>query len=204
MKKFLLAVAAAVLAVPAFAQYGLGIKAGTGSNHPQSMYDFSYAAGGSVSTHNYFGGVEVFYEKPLNFDFAGDPHEYTEHKIGLRVGFEKYGKNTYTAGSNKATEKSIALPVTAYYKYAPENTKFSFTAGAGLSFIRSDVTLNNDNEYKWVGAPHFIIGTEYLFGEHIALGFDLRYLTCAKIKKYNLVYSDRSGLNGALAARYYF
>lgn len=204
MKKLLLTALSVIFAIPAFAQLGLGVKAGIGGNHPQSIYDFHYTYGGSVSTHDYFGGLEAFYEKPLNFDFLGDPREYDEHKIGIKIGFEKYGKNTYTIGINKATEKTIALPVTAYYKYAPETTNFSFTAGAGVSFIRSDVNLNNDNEYKWKGAPHFILGTEYRLSRHIALGFDLRYLTCAKIKKYNLVYSDRSGFNEAITARYYF
>lgn len=205
MKKLLLTALSVIFAIPAFAQLGLGVKAGIGGNHPQSMYDFHYTYGGSVSTHDYFGGLEAFYEKPLNFDFLGDPREYDEHKIGIKIGFEKYGKNTYTAGSNKATEKTIALPVTAYYKYAPETTRFDFIAGAGISFFRSDVSIDDENDYKWKGVLHLLTGIEYNLSQHFALGFDLKYITpSARIKKYNLVYSDRSGFNEAITARYYF
>ena len=178
------------------------------------MYDFKYIAGGSISTGDYFAGIEAFYETPLNFDFAGDPQEYDEHKIGLKIGLEKYDKNTYKVANYTANENTISLPVTAYYKYDAGIKRFAFIAGAGLSVLRSDIKItNNGSDYKWKSALHVTVGTEYRLSEHFALGFDLQYITSsAKIKgkykingnNYKLTFSDRSVLNGALAARYYF
>lgn len=56
--------------------------------------------------------------------------------------------------------------------------------------------------------PHIMAGTEYRFSELFALGLEAKYNFSAKTEKnyegLNVVLSDRSGLSGAVTARFYF
>ena len=82
-------------------------------------------------------------------------------------------------------------------------------AGAGVTIMHSEVEIEmtgySDEKYsKTKMFPHVMIGAEYRFCQLFALGLDVRYNIGAKIKKEGDVLSDRSGLGGALAARFYF
>ena len=214
MKKIFFAIVISAFSVSAYAGYGLGIKTGVGGITPQTMYDGNNAYGGSVSTRDYFVGAEAFYEHNLRLDFLGNDREYEEHKIGLKFGFEQYGKNTYKVLDEKVTENTFMLPITAYYKYDQGVGKLAFTIGCGLTMIQSDFKVSENNKLdKWKGVFHIVAGTEYRISEHIGLGFDIKYITKSGVldkiynvngHSYKLYFSDRSGFNGALAARYYF
>ena len=52
--------------------------------------------------------------------------------------------------------------------------------------------------------PHITAGAEYRFNEVFALGLDVKYNIAAKVKKDDLVLSDRSGIGAALTGRFYF
>jgi len=203
MKKLLLAVfAVCALSAASFAGgWGLGIKLGAGQNDPKDMKD-AHTSGTLTEAPGVFA-LEGLYEWDLNgkkLKTVG-----SENKIGLRFGFDSYGENKLEQGGMTVKEETISLPITVYYKHDGGIKNVSFYAGAGLTFMKSELKVSpgtDRDESKTF--PHIMAGAEYRFTKLFALGLDLKYNFSAKITKNDLVLSDRTGLQGVLAARFYF
>lgn len=224
MKKTLLAVLVALFLSPAaFADnWGAAFKLGFGDNDPKTLKN---TFNEPVTTKDLNEGDEVFglealYEKNLT----------QKDKIGLRVGIDFYGENelktsysydvgfgTMETAHEKATETSYAFPLTLYYKRDNGIKNWSFFAGAGITYINSELELTHDdteNDHDELSLsknkvfPHLMAGIEYRFSELFALGVEAKYNFSAKAEKTyggsKIVVSDRSGFNGALSARFYF
>ena len=202
MKKLLLAVfVVAAFSAASFAGgWGVGVKLGAGQNDPKSMKD-AHTTGTLTKAPGVFA-IEGLYEwdlKGKRFKQVG-----SENKIGLRFGFDSYGENKLEQGGT-AKEETISLPITVYYKHDSGIKKVSWYAGAGLTFMQTELKVSpgtDRDESKTF--PHIMGGAEYRFTKLFALGLDLKYNFSAKITKNNLVLSDRTGLQGVLAARFYF
>ena len=213
MKKLSILVLAVLFAVPAFAgNWGAGVRLGVGENDPEGMDNafHSGAFSGSFDENPGIFAIEGLYEMPLR---TGDE----TNKIGFRLGFDFYGENEldgnmYVAGygtaREEATETTWAVPLTAYYKYDGGIKRVSFWGGAGFTFLKAKLeekTEGFSSDYsKTKTFFHIAVGSEYRFSELFALGLDLKYNFAAKAKDQGIVISDRSGLSGALAARFYF
>lgn len=199
MKKLAIVGLAMLLVSPAFSNnFGAGIKLGAGENDPKTMermYDMGY--GPKELTKNYAVlGAEALYEFNLNNE---------DNKLGVKIGIDVYGENELKAGGDKLTENSYAIPVTAYYKWDKGIKNWSFYAGGGFSFIKTEVEAEGYfklNEHKTF--PHVVAGTEYRFCKLFALGIEAKYNFNAKVTKGSDILSDRSGLSGTITGRFYF
>ena len=202
MKKLLFAVlAVAVLSVSSFAGgWGLGIKLGAGQNDPKTLKD-AHTSGTLTEAPGVFA-LEGLYE----WDLQGKKFKQvgSENKIGLRFGFDFYGENKLEQGGATAKEDTTSLPITVYYKHDSGIKKVSWYAGAGLTFIQTKFEIPGDTIKEDKIFPHIMAGAEYRFAKLFALGLDLKYNFNAKITKRGAVISDRTGLQGVLAARFYF
>lgn len=195
MKKLvLLALAIICLGSFSFAAVGLGVKLGVGENDPKTMDEmFDASLNATFSESPGIFGLEAFYEQ-------GD-----KNKLGAKIGLDFYGENKLEIRSyGDVTETTYALPLTIYYKYDPGIKEISFNAGAGVTFIDSEVDDSGDTLSESKLFPHITAGAEYRFSEVFGLGLDIKYNFSAKVEKNDAVLSDRSGLSGALAARFYF
>ena len=201
MKKIAVAVLAVLLFAPsAFAVgesgWGLGVKLGFAENDPKGMKD-NNVPGTSLDKNGAYFSVEGQYEWALQ----------DANKLGLRFGLDSYGENELKGSGQKATEDTIAFPVTVYYKLDKGVKAFSFYGGAGLTYIYTDIDNNyvgHKDSSKGKVFPHVVVGAEYRFTELFALGLDARYNFAAKLKKDGIVISDRSGFGAAIAGRFYF
>ena len=218
MKKTLLTVLTVLFFAPmAFADnWGAAVKAGLGENDPKTLNDGYHNVIGDrdLTESDGFFGLEALYEHNLtNYD-----------KIGVRLGVDFYGENELEVSSRTedfradATENTYAIPLTVYYKRDNGIKNWSFFAGAGITYIHSKLEYEEEN---FIGIdryedsvsdskifPHIMAGTEYRFSELFALGLEAKYNFSAKTEKnyegLNVVLSDRSGLSGAVTARFYF
>lgn len=230
MKKILIAVLSVLFFAPAvFADnWGLGFKAGVGQNDPKDIKKFDSAITApqnSLEEEEVFGGLEALYEWDVNSE---------ADKIGIRLGYEAFGENkaeksSKTISGSLVTEEEVSLkeetysiPVTVYYKRDNGVKNWSYYAGAGVTFVRSKLTYTEEEEVETLGGvdvsevsdseslsdskifPHIVAGAEYRFTELFALGLEAKYNIAAKVKKDGWVLSDRSGISGALTARFYF
>lgn len=196
--------------------FGLGIRLGAAQNDPKDMkdlydvaLDYDYSEKELTRSPGVFG-LEALYE----FDLADEAN-----KVGVKLGLDFYGQNKLTVTGTtsddypnlKITESTYAVPLTVYYKRDHGIKNWSWFAGAGLTWIHSEV------EYKgidgWIGRetdskskvfPHITAGAEYRFSKLFALGLDLKYNIAAKVTKDGAVLSDRSGIGAALTGRFYF
>ena len=205
MRKLLLAVfSVAVLSTCSFAGgWGVGVKLGVGQNDPKGMEeDFNYYGGTFTKAPGIFA-IEGLYEWDLEgerLDIVG-----SSNKLGLRFGLEGYGENKLEVGGSSEKENTGALPITVYYKKDGGIQSVSYYVGGGLTYIDTTISITGAgdiDEGKWF--PHVILGTEYRFTKLFALGVDLKYNIAAKVKRDGSILSDRSGLQGVLAARFYF
>lgn len=228
MKKLFIAVLAVLFYTPCvFANnWGLGLKAGFGENDPKDLRTAPKYDTDSLDKEGSFYGLEAFYEWNLkdNKDFLGV-------KLGYDAfGDNEYSsdRETFTAPATEEEwsyedkEESYAIPLTVYYKRDNGVKKLSYYAGAGVTFINSKRSLSDKYEKevndvdtdetiyadssasKGKVFPHLVAGAEYRFTELFALGLEAKYNIGAKVKKDGVVLSDRSGLSGALTARFYF
>lgn len=218
MKKTLLTVLTVLFFAPmAFADnWGAAVKAGIGENDPKTLNDGYHNVIGDrdLTESDGFFGLEALYEHNLtNYD-----------KIGVRLGVDFYGENELEVSSRTedfradATENTYAIPLTVYYKRDNGIKNWSFFAGAGITYIHSELEYESENlmgmdkeEFSISKSkifPHIMAGTEYRFSELFALGLEAKYNFSAKTEKnyegLNVVLSDRSGLSGAVTARFYF
>ena len=204
MKKLLLAVlAVAVLSVSSFAGGGIAVKLGGGENDPKDMKNAHDYYGGKLTESPAFASVEGLYEWNLGgeeLDRIG-----SANKLGLRLGLDVYGQNKYERLATEVTENTIAVPLSLYYKRDGGIRSFGFYLGGGVTALYTllDISTADDQDNTKI-FPHVMGGLEYRFTRVFALGLDLKYNFNAKNKKDDLILSDRSGLQGALAARFYF
>lgn len=193
-------------------RFGLGVRLGAAENSPKDMqefydeaFDYGYSEKELTKGYGVFG-LEALYE----FDQADETN-----KIGVKLGIDIYGenelelKNSSINPNMKATENTYAFPLTVYYKKDNGIKNWSWFAGAGLTLIKSEteievVGLVKETDSKTKIFPHITAGAEYRFSELFALGLDLKYNIAAKVKKDGEVLSDRSGIGGAVTARFYF
>ena len=232
MKKLFIAVLAVLFYTPCVfaSNWGLGLKAGFGENEASDLRDETIMQAptdydtDSLDKDGSFYGLEAFYEWNLK-----DSKDF----IGVKLGYEAFGKNEYSADGEERVgateeeweyedkEESYAIPLTVYYKRDNGVKKLSYYAGAGVTFINSkrsmsdkyekevaDVdtakTYNGASSSKGKVFPHLVAGAEYRFTELFALGLEAKYNINATVKKHGSLLSDRSGLSGALTARFYF
>jgi hypothetical protein len=206
MKKLVIAVVGLLCFAPAvFADnWGFGLRLGAGENDPKGMeevYD-QIVANKELDKNGGVFGMELMYEWNLNDE---------ANKIGAKIGWDVYGENelkyTTIVGTEKFEETTYAFPLTVYYKRDNGVQNLSWFAGAGISFLRTELEasgLVNDKTHKSKVFPHITVGGEYRFTEVFALGLDAKYNIGAKAKKDGAVYSDRSGFSAALTGRFYF
>ena len=209
MKKMLLVgLVVSAFSIASFAgEWGLGAKIGVGQNDPKGMkldYD-SY--GGTFNKKPEIFSVEGLYE----WDLGGKSIDETgsEHQMGFRLGYDIYGKNKLESVVVTEKEETTSIPLTIYYKNNNGINHVSFYIGGGMTYMRTEmkvsswlVNVENLREEKWF--PHIMAGAEYRFTKLFALGIDVKYNISAKIKRNGAIISDRSGLQGLLAARFYF
>lgn len=204
MKKLFLAVFAVfALSTASFAGgWGLGVKLGAGQNDPKSMKNDHDSGGGTLTEASGVFAIEGLYE----WDMAGKNVKDTgsDNKIGLRFGFDFYGQNKLEQPGFTAKENTISLPITVYYKHNSGIKNVSWYAGAGFTSISTELEVPGDTIKEDKIFPHIMAGAEYRFTKLFALGLDLKYNFNAKITKKGAVLSDRTGLQGVLAARFYF
>lgn len=218
MKKALLAVLVALFISPAaFADnWGAAVKVGVGENDPKTLNDgFKEGfANKDLTEGDTFLGLEALYEHNLT----------VKDKIGVKLGLDFYSENELETRSyllnikEDGTETTYAFPLTVYYKRDNGIKNWSFFAGAGITYIHSELEyeaedlMGVDKEEFTLSKskvfPHLMAGAEYRFTELFALGVEAKYNFSAKTKKdyegLNVVVSDRSGLSGAVTARFYF
>ena len=205
MKKLLVAVlAVCALSVASFAGgWGLGVKLGVGQNDPKALKDAFDNLGGEITKAPGVFVLEGLYE----WDLEGETLETTGsvNKLGLRFGFDIYGQNKYERFAAKVEEDTVAFPISVYYKRDGGIKNVSWYAGAGVTFLSTTLDINTAEDWdKSKTFPHIMAGAEYRFTKLFALGLDFKYNFGAKVKKNDLVISDRSGLQGTVAARFYF
>lgn len=202
MKKLVIAVFAVLFIAPAALadNWGLGLRLGAGENDPKGMQEFydGLVANKELDKNGGVFGLELLHEWDLNDE---------ANKIGAKIGWDVYGENEVKFPGGKVEETTYTFPITVYYKRDNGVQNWSWFAGAGISFLRTEMEasgLANDKDHKSKVFPHITIGGEYRFTEVFALGLDAKYNISAKAKKDGAVYSDRSGFSAALTGRFYF
>lgn len=219
MNRKLTLLLAAILLFPAAASadMGIGLKAGAIRNStdlillvPSGMGNYS----GDYTENNGIYGGELFYEADGLW------------RWGVKLGFELNPKSTYDEDLNgsvsKYTYKTMYIPATAYYKYAPEDSAFNYWAGGGIGLMKVTYTsLNSSSDYTQTKiVPHLDAGAEWSMSKHFGLGLNLGYLFGAKFDDLrnaddsraliydtpgnNPMYVNNEGLRGDITLRYYF
>ena len=204
MKKLLVAVLAvfALSSASLAGGWGVDVKLGLGQNDPKDMKDGN-VPGTTLTESPAIFGIEGLYE----WDLSGETLDEvgSVNKLGLRFGLEGYGENKLEYPGGSVEESTGALPISVYYKRDGGIEAPSYYVGGGLTYITTTISQTGfSDEDKDKLFPHIMGGVEYRFSKLFALGLDLKYNIGAKVKKNGMVMSDRSGLQGALAARFYF
>ena len=199
-KKLTIALLAVFLSPLAFAQgnWGAAAKFGAAETDPQTLQKVFDAVGGDLTKGYGLFGLEALYE--MNVE--------NQHKVGVKLGLDFYGNNEYENNFiSKITEETYAIPLTVYYKWDNGVKNWSFFAGAGATYMKAEMDNDTDSYNESKIFPHITGGAEYRFTELFALGIDVKYNFNAKLEKHieSIDYkTDRSGISGALAARFYF
>lgn len=180
--------------------WGVGVKVGVSENDPKTLKEVQdyYYRSELTEDGAVFGGAEVLYE----FDLKEEAN-----KLGVKVGVDVFGQNkleTYSPVYGKVTETTLALPLTVYYKRDNGVKGWSPFVGAGVSFFRTQIKENDTKDHKSKVVPHIVAGAEYRFTKLFALGVEAKYNFNAKLEKDGNVYSDHTGLSGAVTGRFYF
>lgn len=199
MKKLAVLVVGLLCFAPAaFADnWGLGLRLGVAENNPKTLKDAN-VVGTELDEGDGVFGLEAIYE--WNLESEGN-------KIGAKIGLDTYGENELKFPGGKIEETTYAFPVTVYYKRDNGVNNWSWFAGAGISFLRTEWEASgfgNGKDHKSKVFPHITVGGEYRFTEVFALGLDAKYNFSAKTKKDGAVFSDRTGFGMALTGRFYF
>ena len=176
------------------------MKVGAGENDPKTLKEAQDSFSRSELTEDGAGfvGAEVLYE----FDLKDEAN-----KLGVKLGVDVFGQNKlefYSPTYGKATETTLALPLTVYYKRDNGVKGWSPFVGAGVSFFRTQIKEDDTKDHKSKVVPHIAAGAEYRFTNLFALGFEAKYTFNAKLEKKGVVYSDHTGFSGAITGRFYF
>lgn len=188
---------------------GVIIKYGNGDDN-STLMDQSLTSNRSEDIYSF----ESFYE--WNLQEKTSEGNYSLNKLGIKLGLDFYGKNKMELEyrdpegipmgyTTVVKEKTMAVPFTVYYKYDNGVKKFSYHVGGGFSFIKTVISITGMNDVKrqkWF--PHIVVGGEYRLTQSFSLGVDFKYNFNAKLKRNNITLSNRSGLQGALFAKFYF
>ena len=178
--------------------WGFGVKLGVSSNDPKTLNEALEGAGGKLTEGDGVFGLEVLHEWNLNDDI---------NKLGLKLGLDVYGENEWKNYPYKVTETIYAFPLTVYYKQDYGVERWSWFAGAGITFMRGELDDGDETFNENIVFPHITAGAEYRFTEVFALGLEAKYNFSAEIEKhiYSMDYkTDRSGLGVSLTGRFYF
>jgi len=212
MKKICLITFFCLCLSSAFAGAGIGVKYGA------APADTNVPNIGFMDKNQSSCGFEFFLEK-----------ETPKDAFGFRIGFNKYGDIETTGVFERRDEEGIpqggntlvkfknelyTVPVTVYYKYkAMEN--FYITVNGGITYGYSSWSLREDDSSSGFSVssnqndsklfPHIGLGAEWRANKNIGVGLDITYNFQSKIYAGNLpFYISIDGLQGNIAARYYF
>ncbi|MDR0646462.1 MAG: porin family protein [Elusimicrobiota bacterium] len=195
MKKLMLiAFVVSLLTPAAFAEFGLGVKLGAGQSK-SDVEDSAKNLFGNNYTHTpsiLLFGVEALYEKAGLFNLG------EQHILGAKIGYTAWNSEEAKSGIYKLEVKYYEIPLTLYYKYAP--SKWHLGGGFGAAFGKTDDKFDTISKVY----PFIAAGAEYRFSKLFGLGLDLRYNISGKFEKSGIVYKNVSGVQGAVAARFYF
>lgn len=182
--------------------WGIGVKLGVGQNDPKTLkdgFDELTMFDRKLDKNAGYFSLEVLHEWALNDE---------TNKIGVKVGWDVYGENELKLkGFSNITEDTYAFPFTIYYKRDNGVKNLSWFGGVGVTILRTKLEADgvvDDNISKTRMFPHITIGGEYRFAKVFALGLDAHYNFAAKVRKDEVVLSDRSGFGAALTGRFYF
>lgn len=186
--------------------WGVGVKVGVGENDPKTMKEIQDGTLHNTELNEngaVFSGLEALYEFNLDDE---------TNKLGVKLGVDVFGHNdlkvTTPLAWVKWTETTYAIPLTVYYKRDNGVSAWAPYVGAGVSFFRSELKMevvgDEVKDHKSKIVPHLMAGAEYRFTKLFALGLEAKYNFGAKIEKNGEVYSDHTGLSGAITGRFYF
>ncbi|ACC98441.1 hypothetical protein Emin_0886 [Elusimicrobium minutum Pei191] len=175
----------------------VGVKGGVGASD-DNLKDIANSNFYKYEDNNGILGAE------LGFDFNSGASD----RLGVKLGFNSYGKTSYedkTLNSDLLLKNTIAVPLTAYYKYASNETGLHFWIGGGITWasLKFQDDRINYGKTKDQIFPHAAGGVEWRAAKFIGIGLDLNYNFDAKIKSSGM-YRDFTGLEGFLAFRLYF
>ncbi|MDR0953649.1 MAG: outer membrane beta-barrel protein [Elusimicrobiota bacterium] len=215
MKKMILALfAIGFLGLSAHAEFFAGAKLGFGEykSDMQSMYDGISATNKEIDkSSKALFGLEAGYMWALT----------DVDQLGFKIGFEGRGEEEVEATNygpyehRDATVNYFGMPISVQYKRLLGN-KWALLANAGFTYGWANVEdefsgVMSRKETKTEGKlfPFLSVGAEYRFTKLFALGADLKYNFGGKIKVDggyfdDVKLADVSGLEFALAARFYF
>lgn len=193
-------------------QFGLSIRAGLAQNDPKDMKTEFNTYGGGDFRHAKLKkgdgvfGLEIFYEKPL---------AEGENKYGAKLGVDFYGENELTLSHSSiyqdmtTTETTYAFPLTLYFKRDQGIKNWSWFIGGGVTVISSKISLEyagptTNSLSQKTFFPHITAGAEYRFNKVFALGLDVKYNIAAKVERYGIILSNRSGIGATVTGRFYF
>lgn len=173
----------------------IGIKGGVAASddNVRDMFDGNY----SYHDRNGFMGAELGVD--LNSESTG--------RFGIKAGFNTYGKidtDDWTVNRKVLLKNTITVPVTVYYKWAPNPTGIHLWIGGGATWatLKFQDDKNNLSDTEDQIFPHVAAGIEWRIAEPVAIGLDLNYNFDAKVRSHNM-YRDFTGVEGALAVRVY-
>ncbi|WP_428897903.1 Outer membrane protein beta-barrel domain-containing protein [Parelusimicrobium proximum] len=203
MKK-LLTMMFAVLLLQSAASAGIfaGVRGGIGESDNNLDVLFNNNTNYKTSDEKWILGVEA------GVEFPGDPFGFSDtkqHFIGFKAAYNTYGKvdGTDYVSNEDFKNEAYTIPLTLYYKYAPEETGVHFWLGGGITYGNlkwSGDDIDDLKDSKYFG--HAAAGIEWRIIPLIGVGLDLNYNFDAKIKK-DGAYRDFSGLQGFAAVRVY-
>jgi len=203
MKKLLLGIFAVVLinSVSFADTVGFGIKGGGGGNRPDSLKSYESEYQGDLTKNPLFMGFELMFEKDLMGNY--DKEIGSAVKLGIKIGIDIYGTNELKDSPLyiDTKEDTIGVPLSLYLKY---DNDLSFYVGGGISYFSTTMTYGSADRKDGRFTPHLMSGIEVRCSPSFAIGLDFQYNFNARVEKGGVIYSDRSGLQGALAARFYF
>ncbi len=203
MKKLLLAVLSiyALSMVSYAVDFGIGIKGGIGENNPKEMKQYA----GFTKNSSIFS-LEGLFETETN---GSDWETLGVNKIGIKIGYDSYGKNKIKQSTFTASEDTFSIPITFFVKQDQGVKEFSSYFGIGMSYLKTKIKESSSfsgnwsySDHKWFF--HIIGGCEYKMTEFLSLGIELKYNIDARLKESDFTVSDRSGLQGAGVVRFYF
>ncbi|ACC98543.1 hypothetical protein Emin_0990 [Elusimicrobium minutum Pei191] len=197
MKKTAIAVFALILmSLSANAEVFVGVKGGIGASddNVRDLMNGDY----SYSDRDGIIGAEIGY----------DFNSGHSSRIGVKVGLNSFGKidsEDKTVHEDLLLKNTITVPLTVYYKYAPNETGVHFWIGGGATWasLKFQNDIDNLSGTETEIFPHAAAGVEWRIVKLIGVGLDVGYNFDAKISN-NGMYRDFTGLEGFAGVKIYF